>query len=385
MCQPQRERDGVLVVDDCPITRRAIRRVLNDFMVMDADNAGAALDVLGQGRNHVQAILCDLHLGDGDSGLGLLRRLRDDDVDLPFVLLTGGPDMQTAIEAVELGAFGYLTKPFDHQQLVDIVARATHERRLVEAERRSSHCGSRPGTLIRLESQLDLALASLTMAYQPIVSVPEKKTVGFEALLRSSEPSLPHPGAVLDAAERLDRIWDVGSTVRSRVQADLDTYRPQGLLFLNLHPNELMDQRLLDESEPIVSRASGVVLELTERQLIDDPALALRRVSVLRERGYAIAIDDLGAGYASLNVFAALRPEYVKLDMALVQAVNENPFTRELIRAINRLCVDQGIVVVAEGVETSEQRDTLLELGCEIMQGYLFARPAAQFPQPEWS
>src|SRR5690606_32097522 len=113
--------------------------------------------------------------------------------------------------------------------------------------------------------------------------------------------------------ERLDRVLDVALTVRQRVEVDLGATTPRGLLFLNLHPIELMDNRLLDPTQPIAGRASEVVLELTERQVIADPVQAARRVEHLRRHGYAIAIDDLGAGYASLNVFAALRPEYVKL------------------------------------------------------------------------
>src|SRR5690606_13042912 len=140
----------------------------------------------------------------------------------------------------------------------------------------------------------------------------------------------------------------------------------------------------LDPTQPIAGRASEAVLELTERQVIADPVQAARRVAPLRRPGYAIAIDEPAAGYASLNAFAALRPEYVKLDMGLVSGVHADPFKRGLIRAINQLCADQGIVVVAEGVETVSQRDTLIELGCDLLQGYLFARPAAGFPAPVW-
>jgi EAL domain-containing protein (putative c-di-GMP-specific phosphodiesterase class I) len=222
------------------------------------------------------------------------------------------------------------------------------------------------------------------MAYQPIVSAAHGGAIGYEALLRSSQPDLPHPGALLDAAERLDRVLDVGAAVRQLVQADVEEHGRSDLLFLNLHPAELMDDRFLDAGEPLVGRARNVVLELTERQVIADPVQAARRVDRLRRHGYAIAIDDLGAGYASLNVFAALRPEYVKLDMGLVQGVQSDPFKRGLIRAINQLCADQGIKVVAEGVETVEQRDTLIELNCDLLQGYLFARPAAGFPAPWW-
>jgi EAL domain-containing protein (putative c-di-GMP-specific phosphodiesterase class I) len=375
------ETARVLVVDDCPFTRRALERILDEFVVSVAETVGEAIDVLSE--QHVHTILCDLHL-DTTSGLALLRWLRDHELDVPFVLMTGEPDMGTAIEAVDLGASGYLTKPFSRDSLRELVERITHERRLLEAERRTHHRSSMRGELVRLENNLDRALSTMAMAYQPILSADHQSAVGYEALLRSSIPELPHPGAVLDAAERLDRIFDVGIAVRELVEQDAAQHERQDLLFINLHPEELMDDRLLDPAQPIASRAEQVVLELTERQVIGDPVQAARRVDRLRRHGYAIAIDDLGAGYASLNVFAALRPEYVKIDMALARGVESDPFKRGLIRAINHLCADQGIKVVAEGVETVEQRDTLIELGCDLLQGYLFARPAAGFPVPRW-
>jgi EAL domain-containing protein (putative c-di-GMP-specific phosphodiesterase class I) len=100
--------------------------------------------------------------------------------------------------------------------------------------------------------------------------------------------------------------------------------------------------------------------------------------------GFRIAVDDLGAGYAGLTSFALLEPEIVKLDMSLVRAVHRSQTKQKVIRSMASLCRDMGMLVVAEGVETVEERDTLLDLGCDLLQGFLLARPGKPFPAVTW-
>lgn len=100
--------------------------------------------------------------------------------------------------------------------------------------------------------------------------------------------------------------------------------------------------------------------------------------------GFRIAIDDLGAGYAGSTSFAALEPEIVKLDMSLVRDVDSTPIKQKRITSMTSLCHDLGMVVVAERVETTAERDAAVERGCDLFQGYLFARPAGAFAPWEW-
>ena len=104
-------------------------------------------------------------------------------------------------------------------------------------------------------------------------------------------------------------------------------------------------------------------------------------VSRLRRAGYRIAVDDLGAGYAGLTSFAALEPEIVKLDMALTQNSDTSPLKQKLIRAICNVCKDVGALVVAEGIETAAEKETVTALGCDFIQGYFFAEPGKAFPK----
>src|SRR5262249_54327086 len=148
---------------------------------------------------------------------------------------------------------------------------------------------------------------------------------GYEALLRSGEPSLPHPGAVLDAAERLDRLDQLGRKVRSSAPAPMMERPDAGCLFVNLHTYDLLDPALTSPDSPLAEIAHRVVLEITERASLQAIQDVRERVAVLRHMGFRIAIDDLGAGYAGLTSFAALEPEIVKLDMSLVRDVHRAP------------------------------------------------------------
>ncbi len=232
----------------------------------------------------------------------------------------------------------------------------------------------------RLGATLDRALSTLWMAYQPIVEAKALSVFGYEALLRSDDPALGNPGAVLDAAEKLGRVYDVGWAVRHKAPEPMQSAPPSALLFVNLHAIELMDEALTAPDAPLTKMAQRVVLEITERsslELIDNISF---RVAQLREVGFRIAIDDLGVGYSGLASFAQLEPEFVKLDLSLVRDVHKSPLKQKLVRSMTALCKDVGISVVAEGIEVIEERDAVVELGCDLLQGFLLAEPGRAFP-----
>ena len=218
------------------------------------------------------------------------------------------------------------------------------------------------------------------MAFQPIVDVRNRTIYGYEALMRTREATLPHPGAVLGAAERLDRLDDLGRRVRALSAAAFDRAPDDALLFVNLHTRDLLDLELYAADAPLSRIATRVVLEITERSTIDDIADVQARVSELRRNGFRIAIDDLGAGYAGLSSFAALKPEVVKLDMSLVRNVHQSAIRQRLIGSMASLCREMGMQVVAEGVEVVEELDAVSGSGCDLLQGYFLAKPGPPFP-----
>ncbi len=155
----------------------------------------------------------------------------------------------------------------------------------------------------------------------------------------------------------------------------LDAHPVDGLLFVNVHAMELADDRLVSSDAPLSRHAGRVVLEVTERAPLEKIRDATSRVAQLRALGYRIAVDDLGAGYAGLTSFAHLEPDVVKVDMSLIRGIDSSPMKQKLLGSIVGLCHDLGIEIIAEGIETAAERDTLVRLGGDLCQGYLFARP----------
>jgi EAL domain-containing protein (putative c-di-GMP-specific phosphodiesterase class I) len=151
-----------------------------------------------------------------------------------------------------------------------------------------------------------------------------------------------------------------------------------------LHTEDLLDETLFDPERMLARNAHRVILEITERAKLEKIGNVQHRIARLRELGFRIAIDDIGAGYSGLNSFAMIQPDIVKLDITLVRGVEADAVKRKLVRVLTDLCHDLNIVVVAEGVETIPERDTLVELGCDLFQGYLFARPGTPFPEPRF-
>ena len=226
-----------------------------------------------------------------------------------------------------------------------------------------------------LETRFEIALGSVWMAYQPIVRAENAAPYAHEALVRTREESFQYPGVFFDAAERLGRVPHLGRVIRGKVAKALASGAVQGTVFVNLHTSDLNDESLFSPKEPLSAHGHSVVLEVTERAPLDKIKDLRRKIGKLRELGYRIAVDDLGAGYAGLTSFAALAPDIVKLDMSLVRGIDTQVIKQKLVASMTALCRELQISVVAEGVETAEERDRLTALGCDLLQGYLFGRP----------
>ena len=374
----------MLVVDDMEAVAAVFERVLTQagFTVSRAANGEQAAQVLL--REQFDAIVSDIGMPQMD-GIALLRAVRDYDLDVPVLLITGQPAVDTALKAVEFGALRYLLKPIAPSELISQVEQAVRLGRMARLKREALAIGNgdksmQHGDRAGLEACFARALDQLWTAYQPIVSYPACEVVAFEALMRSNEPRMPNPCDILSAADRLDKLDVLGRCVRRHVSRTLkDSSIP--LVFVNLHPKDLLDKDLFAPDSELCRIASRVVLEITERASLDEVPDIKARVAQLRSLGFRVAIDDVGAGYAGLNSIAQLEPEVMKIDMALVRDIDREPTKQKLVAAMTGLCREMNVLVVAEGVETTHERDMLSALGCDLMQGYLFARPGKPFPQ----
>jgi EAL domain-containing protein (putative c-di-GMP-specific phosphodiesterase class I)/CheY-like chemotaxis protein len=373
----------VLLVDDELDIARSLRRVLvqGGYNVTTASDGSEAIKLIASATFDV--IVSDVRMPQID-GLTLLRAIRGRDLDVPVVFMTGVPTVETAIEAMEHGAFRFLVKPVDPAKLIEIVERAAHVHRLAQVRRELAK--EIPGKLIGdragLESRYALAIERLWMAMQPILSWSRRTVYAYESLLRTDEPTLRSPIDFIETAERLGRTPELGRIIRKRVAAQIAEAPAAAQIFVNLHPSDLVDEELCSSLGALAPFASRVVLEVTERAALEQVPGLNAGVASLRKLGYRLALDDLGAGYAGLSSFALLEPEIVKVDMSLVRGIHQSSVKQKLFRSFTALCRDMDTEIVAEGVELPEERDCLAELGGDLFQGYLFARPGRGFPPP---
>lgn len=382
--EPSVATGRVLLVDDEQQVLNAYARVLRSAGFGVVTLPSGALVERALAEQAFDVVVCDIRMP-GASGIDILRSVRARDPDLPVILMTAGGDLSSAVEAVEHGALRYLLKPIPPATLARSAVDAIRLRKLALTQRRAFELYGSAAVDERAElelgTRLDHALETLYLEYQPIVHWADRSVFAYEALARSTEPALAQPDPLFNAAEKLGRLFEVGRRVR-REAAESIRNSDVPCLFVNLHPRDLADDELLSSGSPLSRYASRVVLEVTERASLSDIADLRVRLASLRRMGYRLAVDDLGAGYAGLTWFSQLEPEVVKLDMALTRAIDSEPTKQKLVASMTRLCSDLGMRVVGEGVETAAERDALVEAGCELLQGYHFARPATEYPAP---
>lgn len=383
--RPATSAGRVLLVDDDPVVLRSLARLLRSegYEVIAASSGVDALRIFAEGG--CDAVVSDISMPEMN-GIEITRRIHDIDENAPIILVTGEPTIETAVQAMERGAMRYLLKPVAAEDLREAVKKAVRKTEANALQKTAVDALNAAKAELEgdLRTRFNSALDQLYMVYQPIIRWADQSIAGYEALVRSTEPSIPHPGALFDAANRLQATLELGRAIRMKAPLPMMEDDTRGKLFFNLHVRDLTDTSLYDPDSPLVQMADRVVLEITERAAIEEVADADRCVRRLREMGFHIAVDDLGAGYAALNSFAALEPDVVKLDMSLIRDVHLSPVKQKVVRSMTALCHDMGIEVVAEGVENTDERDTLVELGCDLFQGYYFAKPARPFIDPKY-
>jgi EAL domain-containing protein (putative c-di-GMP-specific phosphodiesterase class I) len=369
------KRDVVVVADDEPSILRAIRRSLrDDFEVVAFESGEEALRRIHAGG--VSVVLSDIGMP-GMSGLDLLGAIRRHDPDLPVLLITGTPSLDTATQAIKHGVFRYLQKPFEASALISVISEASQRHRFAKLKREASGLQGIQSTpeASSVAGSFQTLLQTISVNFQPIVSMSARRVFGYEALMRNSAPDFPSPGHMLAVAERARAVHELGRTVR-RLAAGALNEAPEGtLLFVNLHPHDLLDPELVARDSPLASSANRVVLEITERAPLQGIADVGARIAALQQLGFRIAVDDLGAGYAGLTSFVMLKPDIVKLDMSLIRAIDQSTVKQKLVASLSALCREVGVALVIEGVETMGECRTLLALGCDLLQGYLFGCP----------
>ena len=410
----------LLIEDDAPLARSLIR-VMNaeGYEVVHVGSGAAAVDKVM--HRSFDAVISDLNLP-GASGVDVLNVVRAYDPDVPLVLMTGCPTVDTAIEACNLGVLEYLVKPTPREQLVNVLGRATkvrrsalHRREVSEEERLAAGTAqtvrptspisvgretlamvnahvSGPATAVTMpavsmvqaspppdsrgassrscpsmRASYDRAMASLAVELEPITDGKSKKLIGFAARMYSTEETLTTESALVVAAEHLDQLEALRRRVRDLAVKAFASAPPEALLFVDVHPSDLMDGDLYSPEPPLARIADRVILQVRARGLTIGDLSA--RASVLRFVGFRLAVADLDAGQACLSQIADLSPEFVKIDARLIRGVDGSSNRRRLVSALVSMCRSLDAVSIAEGVSTAEECEALLDAGCGIVQG----------------
>lgn len=249
----------------------------------------------------------------------------------------------------------------------------------------------RTASFDRLELRADLqrALGSeqFVVYYQPVLDLPSHRVIGAEALVRWDHPrrGLLSPAIFVPTAEEIGVVDRLGAWVLERAcrdlvawRRDLPTEAAELSIAVNLSAQELHSARLVDTVTGVLDRtglgAGSLVLEVTESNLLHDTDVIRDRMRVLRGLGARLAIDDFGTGYSSLGYIQRFDFDILKIDRTFVEGL-EHATNVQIVTAVIELASQLGVRVVAEGIEEEDQERVLLEQGCRLGQGFLYARP----------
>jgi EAL domain-containing protein (putative c-di-GMP-specific phosphodiesterase class I) len=223
--------------------------------------------------------------------------------------------------------------------------------------------------------------ASVRPVFHPILRLSDLSVIGYEALTRADfQGAFQSVEDLFAFAESTDLVLDFERVCRlAAIRAAAGLPRPCRL-FLNASARAVLDPDWLEGETPrllesvAALRPEEVVVEVTERLAVSQQAGFETGLRALKQRGYRVAVDDMGAGYASLQTLAAVEPDFLKFDARLVREIDRSSIKRSLLDTLRALADKMRARVIAEGVEREEERETLIGLGIELGQGYLFHR-----------
>lgn len=373
-------RPRILLVDDEPHVTRGLR-ISFRRQPWDVDTAESGEEALERMAEAPYDVVVSDERMPGMQGSSLLSHVRERWPETIRIILSGQASVEAAARAINSAEIHrLLLKPCPPPEVASVITEALTrraERLAFEAWRQTS--------LVQdagpLRASFDRALDRLWVGFQPIVRARDMTLFGFEALYRSDEEEFANPAQILAAAKELGLEREVGSRVREAIARSVPRAPSRALILVNILPFELLEDDLVSVAAPLAPHAERIVLEITEREPFSGEEEMLHRLTDLRSQGYRIAVDDLGAGYSGLNTFTLFAPDFVKFDMELIRGIHRSPTKASLIRSMTQVCRELGIQSVAEGIEDDEELGSVIELGCDLLQGFHIGRPQRGFDE----
>ena len=218
--------------------------------------------------------------------------------------------------------------------------------------------------------------------FQPIVSLAERQVYGYECLSRgiAQDGSIMPPTELFQQAKDLNLLFNLDRVVRENALRTADAKDVQGSVFINFLPNAIYDpayclKTTMEVAESIGLPRERIVFEIVESESFEDVEHLKRILTYYQSRGVRTALDDVGSGYSSLNTLATLRPDIMKLDMHLIRGIDHDKLKQSIFAGLCRIAGDNGIILLAEGVETPEELAYLRDSRVDLVQGYYFSKP----------
>jgi len=335
------------------------------------------------------AVLLEVH--DADQAVAAARRILAALED-PFVLRDITLDVSAAIGIALAPQHGSdTTSLIRHVDVAMRQAKKLGERYAFYAPEHGGHSARR----LVLARELRRAIESdeLTLYYQPKVDMRQEAVCGAEALVRWIHPEhgMMPPDEFIPLAEHTGLIKPLTNWVLAAALRQSSAWRQEGLVLpiaVNLSARNLREAGLLNKMKQLFlawrARAEWIELEITESAIMDDPDGALRTLTSLNDLGIALFIDDFGTGYSSLGYLQRLPVSAVKIDKSFVKDMLANPDSASIVRSTITLAHDLDIKVVAEGVENQAMWDRLMELRCDVGQGYFIGKPMSADEFQAW-
>ena len=377
----------VVIAEDDPAMRLALTELLarEPRLELLGAAADAAQAIALCERHHPDVCLVDVHMPWG-GGPHAAREIRARCPGTEVLAFSGREDTDTVVEMLRAGACGYVVKGNGVDELIDALQAAASGRRPLSAqvaegvvdvlseklahEEAATRDAAARGR--RVDAMLDRS--ALSMVFQPIVALASGEVAGYEALARFSLEPVRSPDVWFAEAAAAGRLREAELTAVIRALEHLGLLPPTAYLSLNVSPETATTEELLALVPPAIGRR--VVLEITEHAPIDDYAAFAHDLERLRARGVRVAIDDTGAGFASLRHILRLAPDVIKIDMTLTRRIATDRAERALTRALISFAAETGATVVAEGIESAAEIAALAELGVPFGQGFHLGRPA---------
>lgn len=379
-------RIRVLVVEDEPSMRHALRDALGAEPMIEL--AGTAADV-EEGVRLAEETSPDVALVDvkmpGGGGVKATRGIRRRSPETRVIALSAYEDRTSVLTMLRAGAVGYLVKGASIAEILEAIDRAARGLASLSAEVTGGVVHELAGHLERtgLESERQAEIRRRVqgvvggdgpaMVFQPIVQLAARHPVGMEALARFPAPP-PRPDLWFQEAEEAGLREELEVAALRSAMRQLPELPPDAYLSVNLSPETAMSdpgQRALREAPQ-----ERLVIEITEHARVDDYDALGAALGPLRSRGTRLAVDDAGAGFASLSHILRLGPDIIKLDITLTRNIDRDGARRALASGLIAFAAEIGAAIVAEGIETAEELDCLRTLGVELGQGFFLGRPA---------